>query len=275
MVFKDFETQHQPTIYLPHLPQESMTFQIFSVLNWEPTGHVVVLSPDLRSEISKKHGRLDARTPSSVAARHHRVTDCVGFGPRFRDVFGCFWMILDEKPMWMYHPKSSKNGFFNASYSGYRRDVTGDVTGALYCLFRSTKPPRRIPPILGRKLCGNWPGTKPAWDISGSQKWGDIMGHKYHGLWHICQLMTCYDISPLLSLYQNIMLYHDISWHKLTNNSNENSAVAQHLRRSPNLSPSVAEWHNGHFKAGTGQVDFHLVTEASSLQLLRTCFFCW
>ena len=24
--------------------------------------------------------------------------------------------------------------------------------------------------------------------------------------------MTCYDISPLLSLYRNIMIYHDISW---------------------------------------------------------------
>ena len=55
----------------------------------------------------------------------------------------------------------------------------------------------------------------------------------------VCQLMTCCDISPLLSLYQNIMIYHDISWHKLTNNSNENSAVAQHLRQTfRHLSPS-------------------------------------
>ena len=47
MVFKDFETQHQPRIYC--FAAFATRIHDFSVLNWEPTGHVVVLSPDLRS----------------------------------------------------------------------------------------------------------------------------------------------------------------------------------------------------------------------------------
>ena len=121
------------------------------------------------SEISKKprhpkHGRLDARTPSSVAARHHRVTDCDRFGLRFRDVFGGFWMFLDDFG-WKTHVDVSSCIIQNHPNMGFSMpatvatDVTSLVTtGALYCLFRSTKPPRRIPPILGgKKLCGNWP----------------------------------------------------------------------------------------------------------------------
>ena len=57
-------------------------------------------------------GRKNSQQRCGQAPQSHRlrwiwaaISRCFWM---FLDVFGCFWMILDEKPMWMYHPKSSK-----------------------------------------------------------------------------------------------------------------------------------------------------------------------